>query len=227
MDNAQKRETVYLICGPARHGKDSIATQIGSITGQPPMACSVQIVNEMAYEVTIGMLSRYAMRRERLGKSAEIMGEDHYNWLRDEVLKAINGISKDVKGNPDLGLRHHLIALGDDKAEKDKIYWIKAVVETGGRVIPGVRRIEEIKQGVEWLGVSGFDVKTVWIQRPNGPRVTDNLDFNSEEYEFDFLISADEGAYSPELMMQAAEHIVTKAFGNITIHNDGVTYTTD
>lgn len=221
-----KQETVYLICGPARHGKDSIATQIGAITGQTPMACSVQILQEMAHEVSISMISKYAMRRAKAKKETKILeNTDHFDWIYRSLETAFVGMQKDVKGSPLLGLRHHLIALGDDKATTDPIYWIKAVVDDGGHIIPGVRRIAELKQGVAWLEEQGYDVKTVWIQRPDGPKVTDNLDFTSEEYPFDFLVAADEGAYGQDLMLTAAQHIVTKPFGNLTIKNDGVIFT--
>lgn len=223
-----KQETIYLICGPARHGKDSIATQIGIVTGQTPMACSVQILQELAHEVAISMVAKYGVRRINLKKDTTILDNpEHFDWLYKSLETAFVGMQKDVKGSPLLGLRHHLIALGDDKAATDPIYWIKAVVADGGRVIPGVRRIAELKQGVAWLEDQGYDVKTVWIQRPDGPRVTDNLDFTSEEYPFDFLIAADEGAYGPDLMRTAANHITTKPCGSLLIKTDKVIYMLD
>jgi len=86
----------------------------------------------------------------------------------------------ELRAMPKEDIRSDLIATGDDLCDPDPGFLAKQLYYgEAKRSIAGVRRRTELASLVEAVGDA--DVISIWIERPDGPSISDNTDFGLKE----------------------------------------------
>ena len=192
-------QTVYLITGPARNGKDTLADALALETGLQTAAVSTEIYKQIALELADEVLWKSNHWSVEIGDRMMTAAEREYQrkWLTEQFNTALLAMPKDGDGQK-TGLRRHLIAKGNYEANKNPTCWLERLINADVRIIPGVRRIAEFNGIVELIKENGGTPVTIWIERPNreGEKVVDNLELNPSIHDFDMLVMVDEGAHT-------------------------------
>lgn len=147
---------VFLITGPAGHGKTTVRNVIAALSGNKGASCSDVIDHHIATKKGISVEELRKIPKEDRRAEQVKMGD----WLTGQ-----DGIRDASEITPE---------------EKELYRAPSALVRTlffsGYRVIDGVRRRLELQEAVDRLNWCGFPTKVLYVVNPNGPKIQDNTE---------------------------------------------------
>lgn len=147
---------IFIITGPAGHGKTTVRNIIATLTGLKGASCSDVIEAHLCKQKGI-TVDEY----RKTDKEAR----------RPELIKYGNWITG----------TDGLIDLKDLAPEFADLYrapsaLVRILIFSGFRVIDGVRRRLELSHSLDHLHWAGYATKVIYVRNPRGPKIEDNTE---------------------------------------------------